>query len=157
MRSCKLLVGVALAACLAAPSIAQEAVHEGHVPEQAVPSADTGSAASSGATSPAREAMEAANEKMHQACIDLSAEWQAFVGRRVNEDFHLLQELSAAKAPSEIWNAWARFWQKAVEDYGAECACMAKLAAGLLPSDVAISQNDSDSNTQTARRQAKAA
>jgi hypothetical protein len=79
------------------------------------------------------------------------------VGRRVNEDFHLLQELSAAKAPSEIWNAWARFWQKAVEDYGAECACMAKLAAGLLPSDVAISQNDSDSNTQTARRQAKAA
>jgi uncharacterized protein (DUF305 family) len=65
MRSCKLLMGAALAACLAAPSIAQEAVHEGHVPEQAVPSADTGSAASNGATSPAREAMEAANEKMH--------------------------------------------------------------------------------------------
>ncbi|WP_235031393.1 CopM family metallochaperone [Geminicoccus flavidas] len=50
-------------------AIAQEAVHEGHVPEQAVPGADTGSTGSSGATSPAREAMEAANEKMHAAMM----------------------------------------------------------------------------------------
>ena len=69
MRSCRFLLGAALAACLAAPSIAQEAVHEGHVPEQAVPSADTGSEASSGAPSPARAAMEAANEKMHAAMM----------------------------------------------------------------------------------------
>jgi hypothetical protein len=63
----------------------------------------------------------------------LTVEWQTFVGRRINEDLHLLQEFSAAKAPDEVWNTWFRFWQKAVEDYGAECSAMARIAAGFLP------------------------
>jgi hypothetical protein len=57
------------------------------------------------------------------------------VGRRFNEDFHLLQELSGSKAPDEVWNAGCRFWRKAAEDYGAEYAAVAKLAARFIPDD----------------------
>jgi hypothetical protein len=44
-----------------------------------------------------------------------------------------MQQVCAAKAPDEVWNVWLWFWQKAVEDYGAECSAMAKLAAGFVP------------------------
>jgi hypothetical protein len=70
-----------------------------------------------------------ANESAHRACVKIAAECQTFAGRRLQEDLHLLQELSCAKAPDEVWNAWSRFWQTAAEEYGAEYSTIAKLAA----------------------------
>jgi hypothetical protein len=48
--------------------------------------------------------MPAQKPNLHQSYLDFSVEWQTFVGRRLSEDFHLLQELSAAKAPDQVWN-----------------------------------------------------
>jgi len=62
----------------------------------------------------------AANEGAHRACVEIAAECQSFAGRRLEKDLHLLQELTSAKAPDEVWNAWSRFWRTAAEDYGAE-------------------------------------
>jgi len=96
----------------------------------------------------------AANESAHRAWVDLAAEWQTFVGRRLNEDLHLFQELSAAKAPEEVWNAWSRFWQKAAGDYGAEYSAIAKLAACFTPHGVGA---DTASHAPTGATQPKAA
>ena len=106
---------------------------------------------------PAITGCAAANSKLHRSFLDLSVEWQTFVGRRLSEDFHLLQELSTAKAPDQVWNAWSRFWQKAAEDYGREYSVIAKLAAGFVPNIAPISQGDSGGETLIARPQSKAA
>jgi hypothetical protein len=82
---------------------------------------------------PGMTSWAAANESAHQAWVDLVAEWQTFVGRRLNEDLRLFQELCAAKAPEEVWNAWSGFWQKATGDYGAEYSAIAQRAACFLP------------------------
>jgi hypothetical protein len=78
----------------------------------------------------------AVNNKAYQVCTDLSVEWQAFVGRRIKEDLHLLQKLSAARASDDVWNAWSRFWWKVVEDYGTEYCAIARLAAGFVPEGI---------------------
>jgi hypothetical protein len=82
---------------------------------------------------PAMTSWASANESAHRAWVDLVAEWQIFVGHRLNEDLRLFQELSAAKAPEEVWNAWSRFWQKASGDYGAEYSAITKRAACFMP------------------------
>jgi hypothetical protein len=97
------------------------------------------------------------NNKLRQSCLDFSVEWQTFVGRRISEDFHLLQELAAAKAPVQIWSAWSTFWQKAAQEYGTEYSVMAKLAAGFVPSIAPISRGDSGAETPIARPQSRAA
>jgi hypothetical protein len=99
----------------------------------------------------------AANGKLHQSYLDFSVEWQTFVGRRLSEDFHLLQELSAAKAPDQVWNAWSRFWQKTAEDYGREYSIMAKLMASFVPNIAPLKQDDSRGETLTGQPQSKAA
>jgi len=76
----------------------------------------------------------AANEGAHRACVEIAAECQSYTGRRLEKDLHLLQELTSAKAPDEVWNAWSRFWRTAAEDYGAEYSTIAKLAASSIPS-----------------------
>ena len=87
---------------------------------------------------PATTGWAVTNESAHRACVGIAAEWQAFVGRRFNEDSHLLRELFAAKAPDEAWNAWSRFWQKAADDYSAEYFAIAKLAVGFIPDGVGM-------------------
>lgn len=106
---------------------------------------------------PAVTGCAAANSKLHGSFLGMSAEWQSFVGRRISEDFHLLQELSTAKAPDEVWNAWSRFWQKAAVDYGREYSVIAKFAAGFVPSIAATSEGDSGGKTLIARPQSQAA
>ena len=106
---------------------------------------------------PAIRTWSAANTNLHKTCVDLSIEWQAFVGRRLNEDFGLLQKISSAKGPDDFWNACSRFWQKVAEDYATECSVMARLTAGFLAHDVAAGQSASVKDTQIARPQVKAA
>jgi len=76
------------------------------------------------------------NSKAHQTCIDLSVEWQAFIGRRINQDLHLFRELCAAGSPNDALHAWSVFWRQAVLDYGEEYSAIAKLAASFVPDRV---------------------
>ena len=95
-----------------------------------------------------------ADEKVHQACIDLSVEWQAFVGRRVSQDLHLFQELCAAKSPDDVLHAWSHFWRQAAADYGEEYSAMAKLVVGFVPD---CTGPDTEADAHTRAPQAKAA
>jgi hypothetical protein len=103
---------------------------------------------------PATTGWTAPNESAHQACVDMATQWQAFVGRRFNEDLHLLQELSAAKVPEEVWNAWVRFWQKAAENYGSEYSVISKLAAGSLRYGNGVSAAGSHAPTRAVQSKA---
>jgi hypothetical protein len=57
----------------------------------------------------------------------IASEWQDFVGRRVKEDFDLMQRLTRSSTPNQILVAYTDFWQKAAEDYGNEIATISKL------------------------------
>src|SRR5262245_44617117 len=76
----------------------------------------------------------------------MAAEQQAFVDRGFDEDLHLLQELSDAKVPAEVWNAWSRSWHTAAKDYGAEYSAIAKLATGCIPCGPRCGPLDRSSN-----------
>jgi len=71
-------------------------------------------------------------EVLRQSCGELNCKWQAFVGHRIQEDLHLLQELASAKAISEICSVYWRFWQTAVEDYVAAYGQMTGLGSGFI-------------------------
>jgi hypothetical protein len=73
--------------------------------------------------------------RLHNSFVIMSDEWQAFMGRRMNEDLHLWQELASAKTPHAIWSAYSGFRQKAVEDYRKEYATLAKISR-TLPEDI---------------------
>src|SRR5215475_9100482 len=57
----------------------------------------------------------------------IASEWQDFVGRRVKEDFDLMQRLTRSSTPNQILVAYTDFWQKAAEDYSNEIATISKL------------------------------
>jgi len=57
----------------------------------------------------------------------IASEWQDFVGRRVKEDFDLIQRLTRSSTPNQILVAYTDFWQKAAEDYSNEIATISKL------------------------------
>jgi len=48
-------------------------------------------------------------------------------------------ELASAKAAGEMWIAYSRSWQKAVEDYAAAYGQMIKLGGGFIKSGAAES------------------
>ena len=98
----------------------------------------------------------ATNDRLHETWRALSVEWQEFLGRRLSDDFRLLQNLSSAKAFDDIWTAWAGFWRKAAADYGAEYSAIARLAGGLVTKSAAMGQSGA-SETGTAVPQSKAA
>ncbi|HEX2335394.1 MAG TPA: phasin family protein [Hyphomicrobiaceae bacterium] len=75
-----------------------------------------------------------ANARLHDGFVAVSEEWQAFVGRRVEEDLHLWQALTGAKAPEALWSAYTKFWQKTFEDYRNEYLTLSRLYAGAITS-----------------------
>ena len=77
-------------------------------------------------------------------------QWQAFLGRRVNQDLRLFQELCAAKSPDDVLRAWSLFWQQAAADYGEEYSAMAKLASGF----VSDRSGEADAQPRPPRRKA---
>ena len=77
-----------------------------------------------------------ANNEARQICIDLSAEWLAFVGHRISRGLHHFQELCAAKSPDDVLQAWSCFWRQAAADYGDEYSAIAKFATCFVPDRV---------------------
>jgi hypothetical protein len=86
----------------------------------------------------------ALSEKLCKNYFELTSEWQAFVGHRLQEDLHLLQELASAKATDGMWNAYCRFWRKAVEDYAAAYGQMVGPGRGCITSGGMIIQNEGE-------------
>jgi hypothetical protein len=76
--------------------------------------------------------------------LDITGEWQAFVGRRVQEDLRLWEELAGAKAPAELWSAYTKFWQTAVEDYRHEYLTLSNLYAEAATSGTTAQQQASE-------------
>src|SRR5690349_1782922 len=57
----------------------------------------------------------------------IACKWQAFVGRRLQEDVALMKRLSQCRTADGVVSAYLDFWELAGEDYGKECASMTKL------------------------------
>mgnify|MGYP001827522214 CR=1 FL=1 len=66
---------------------------------------------------------------MHVA--DAYREWFTFLGRRLEEDAQLAQELSELKELRDITSAYSAFFAKAAQDYQNEFAAMAKITEEL--------------------------
>jgi hypothetical protein len=75
----------------------------------------------------------ASSDNLRQSCVELNSEWQSFL--------HLLQELTSAKASAEMWSAYCRFWQKAVEDYAAAYGQMIKLGSDFIKGGAMINRS----------------
>ena len=98
----------------------------------------------------------ATNDRLHETWRALSVEWQQFLGRRLDDDFRLLQNLSSARAFDDIWTAWAGFWRKAAVDYGAEYSAIARLTGELVTRSASV-RHSGISETGTPVPQSKAA
>ena len=69
--------------------------------------------------------------------LAFSDEWQAFVRRRINEDFRLLQRVGTGETLKQLVGIYGKFWQQAVEDYAREYAAITKLAGvGIMPDSI---------------------
>src|SRR5262245_49400954 len=78
---------------------------------------------------PAWDWLRLANVRCYDGCVAISDEWLAFLGRRVEEDLQLGEELASAPGPEALWAAYRKFWQKAFEDYRHECLKLGQLYA----------------------------
>jgi hypothetical protein len=74
------------------------------------------------------------NAKLHETFAAISCEWQDFLARRLMEDTDLLRRTGASWSPQQVWEAYASFWQKAVEDYTGEFARVTNLTGRLASS-----------------------
>ena len=91
------------------------------------------------------------SDNLRQSCVELSSEWQAFVGHRVQEDLHLLQEFASAEASAEMGSAYCRFCQKAVEDYPAAYGQMIKLGTDFIKGGAMIYRSAVESPRQQSK------
>jgi hypothetical protein len=81
----------------------------------------------------------------------LASEWQEFVGRRLKEDFGLMQRLAHSRPLDpqgrpldqldQVLATYTEFWNKAAEDYGKEVTAMTKLMAAATAKMVVATQS----------------
>lgn len=80
------------------------------------------------------------NSQVVEQYASLKGEWQAFVNRRLKQDFKLGQHLATARDQEELWKLCVDFWQKARNEYAHECALLSKLAVHVLQSGIEAAQ-----------------
>ena len=97
------------------------------------------------------------NHQAHEGFATLSLEWQDFLARRFKEDAGLLNKIATSASPDQLWAAYASFWKKAMDDYGAEFARMTKLAASVTAKNLAATQQVADEGLRPGSQVAKAA
>jgi len=73
--------------------------------------------------------LQLANVRCYDGCVAISDEWLAFVGRRVEEELQLREELAGAQGPEALWVAYRKFWLRAFEDYRHEYVALGQLYA----------------------------
>jgi len=84
--------------------------------------------------------LRVANARMYDSFVEVTDEWQAFVGRRVEADLHLWQDRARAKAPEALWSVYGKFWQKAFEDYWNEYLALGQLYTEVVTPRTSASQ-----------------
>lgn len=84
------------------------------------------------------------NHQAAEGFSTLSLEWQDFLPRRFKEDGALLNKVSTSTSPDQLWSAYASFWNKAMDDYGAEFARMMNLTAIVTAENLAATQQAAD-------------
>ena len=87
--------------------------------------------------------LRVANARMYDRFVEASDEWQAFVGRRLEADLHLWQDLAGAKAPEALWSVYGKFWQKAFQDYWNEYLAFGQLYTEVVASHPSTPQQGS--------------
>ncbi len=97
------------------------------------------------------------NTKWRESCVALSGERQDFVSRRAKEDLELLRSVASAQTPEAAWSAYAKFWQKAAEDYTHQYAAMARLAGDFVSSGMTAAQHTLEEAAATTPAASKAA
>jgi len=80
------------------------------------------------------------NAHMQQGPGTLASERPNVVGRRVKDDFTLVQRITQSRTSGEIWVAHLEFWERAVEDHSRECLLIGRLAAGVTNKAVSAAQ-----------------
>jgi hypothetical protein len=71
----------------------------------------------------------------------IASEWQNFVSARLREDFALMQRVAHSRTPDQVWAAYAKFWQTAVEDYGREYLMIGRHMAKVMSESVTAAQS----------------
>lgn len=84
------------------------------------------------------------NTQAHQGFGTIASEWQDFLGRRLKEDFALMQRLTQSRTPDQVLAVFTDFWQKAAEDYGHEITTMSKLMTGVTTRMVVAARSTTD-------------
>jgi hypothetical protein len=81
------------------------------------------------------------NAQVHEGFGTIASQWQNFVRSRLREDFALIQRVAHSRTPDQVWTSYAKFWQKAVEDYGREYMIIGRLVAGVASKSLAVAQS----------------
>jgi phasin protein len=81
------------------------------------------------------------NAQAQESFATLANRWQDFVGRRLKEDFSLVQRLARCATPDQVMAAYADFWSKAAQDYGNEIATLSKIIGGATTGMTAAAQS----------------
>ncbi|MEO1204702.1 MAG: phasin family protein [Pseudomonadota bacterium] len=68
------------------------------------------------------------NARLFHMAAEASREWLDFIGRRLEKDAELTEELRHAKDPQAIMDAYTQFYQRAVQDYHQEFAELMRLS-----------------------------
>jgi hypothetical protein len=84
-----------------------------------------------------------ANALAHEGIGTLGSEWQIFVGRRLQQNYALIQRLSQSRTSDQIVSAYADFWQQVAESYGKELTTLTKLMTGMTSKMVMAAQTTS--------------
>jgi len=84
-----------------------------------------------------------ANALAHEGFGTLGSEWQIFVGRRLQQNYALIQRLSQSRTSDQVVSAYADFWQQMAESYGKELTTFTKLMTGMTSKMVMAAQTTS--------------
>jgi hypothetical protein len=69
--------------------------------------------------------------------VAINREWGEFLKRRVEHDMAFARDITACKAPDEVWRTYADFWAKVGDDYQKELAALARLGGATVASSEA--------------------
>jgi hypothetical protein len=84
-----------------------------------------------------------ANALAHEGFGTLGSEWQAFVGRRLQQNCALVQRLSESRTSDQVVSAYTDFWEQVAESYGKELTTFTKLVTGMTSKMVMAAQTTS--------------
>ena len=84
-----------------------------------------------------------ANALAHESFGTLGSEWQAFMGRRLQQNCALIERLIESRSSDQVVSAYRDFWQQVAESYGKELTTFTKIMTGMTSKMVMTVQSTS--------------